>query len=152
MNPSLDNQPKKLINILKLSELQVGKAGEYLVCVDLILNGYVAYPSEQGLPYDIIADVNGKLLKIQVKSTRKATNTPQRTQRIPTYRFALRRCGKGGRKKYQNNEIDLIAFVSLQNKKIGYMDIKNVPLTTKSFCEKIVSYDTKLIERWSLRG
>ena len=43
--------------MLRLSDdLQVGKAGEYLVCFDLIMKGFVAYPSEQGLPYDLVLD------------------------------------------------------------------------------------------------
>ena len=33
-------------------QLQIGKAGEYLVCADLIMKGFIAFPSEQGLPYD----------------------------------------------------------------------------------------------------
>jgi len=43
-------------------ELQIGKAGEYLVCADLILKGFIAYPSEQGLPYDVFLDIDGKLI------------------------------------------------------------------------------------------
>ena len=31
-------------------QLQIGKAGEYLVCADLIMKGFIAFPSEQGLP------------------------------------------------------------------------------------------------------
>ena len=38
------------------SELQTGKEGEYLVCADLILKGLIAFPSEQGLPYDVVVD------------------------------------------------------------------------------------------------
>ncbi len=45
---------------MKLSELAVGKAGEYLVCADLILRGHVAFPSEQGLPYDIVNSKKAK--------------------------------------------------------------------------------------------
>ena len=43
-------------NLDCMDDLQIGKAGEYLVCADLILRGFVAYPSEQGLPYDIVLD------------------------------------------------------------------------------------------------
>ena len=46
-----------------ITDLQIGKAGEYLVCADLILNGYVAFLSEQGLPFDIVLDYNNKLYK-----------------------------------------------------------------------------------------
>ena len=57
--------------MLRLSDdLQVGKAGEYLVCFDLIMKGFVAYPSEQGLPYDLVLDTGNKMLKIQVVAPR----------------------------------------------------------------------------------
>ena len=42
------------MSIRKSNMLQIGKAGEYLVCADLILKGYIAFLSEQGLPYDVI--------------------------------------------------------------------------------------------------
>jgi hypothetical protein len=28
-----------------IEDMQIGKAGEYLVCADLIMRGYIAYPS-----------------------------------------------------------------------------------------------------------
>ena len=54
-------------------QLQIGKAGEYLVCADLIMKGFIAFPSEQGLPYDVLLDNGKKLLKVQVKTTEKYT-------------------------------------------------------------------------------
>lgn len=65
-------------NATLVDDMQAGKAGEYLVCADLILKGFVAYPSEQGLPYDVVLDCGGKLLKVQVKATRTHKQTPQR--------------------------------------------------------------------------
>lgn len=51
------------------NELQMGKAGEHLVCADLILQGYNAFMADQGLPYDVVVDTDGKIHKVQVKST-----------------------------------------------------------------------------------
>lgn len=70
--------PDKHFDLAIVDDLQTGKAGEYLVCADLILNGFVAYPSEQGLPYDVVMDFNGRLLKVQVKSTRGLRQLQQR--------------------------------------------------------------------------
>jgi len=56
---------------MEINDLQAGKAGEYLVCADLIVKGYVAFPSEQGLPFDVVLDVQGRLLRVQVKTTRR---------------------------------------------------------------------------------
>ena len=57
-------------------QLQIGKAGEYLVCADLIMKGFIAFPSEQGLPYDVLLDTGEKLLKVQVKTTEKPRKVP----------------------------------------------------------------------------
>ena len=51
------------------NELQIGKAGEHLVCSDLILQGFNAFLADQGLPYDVVVDNDNKLWKIQVRAT-----------------------------------------------------------------------------------
>mgnify|MGYP001340458250 CR=1 FL=1 len=49
--------------------MEVGRAGEYLVMADLLLNGWVAYPTSQGVPYDIAVDIGERVIRVQVKST-----------------------------------------------------------------------------------
>ncbi len=49
----------------KLSDLELGKAAEHLVVADLILSGYRAYLTEQGLPYDVVVDHEGRLYRVQ---------------------------------------------------------------------------------------
>lgn len=106
-----------------ISDLQIGKAGEYLVCADLILNGFIAFPSEQGLPFDVVMDYNGKLIKIQVKTTRDKKFTPQRKSDIPVYIFNVGKNGKYCRnKKYKDFDVDIFALVSLDSKRIAYID------------------------------
>jgi hypothetical protein len=109
----------------QIDDLQCGKAGEYLVCADLILMGHVAFPSEQGLPFDVVAEVNGRLLRIQVKTTREPRTVPQRKEHIPGYLFHARRMGKGGRKRY-TDEVDIFAFVALDAREIGYVAADDV--------------------------
>lgn len=113
----------------KLNDLACGKAGEYLVCADLILRGNVAFPSEQGLPFDVICEVDGRLLKVQVKTTRKPIPVPQRVKRTEKYCFHVLRCGKGGRCAYQDGDVDLFALVALDSKAIGYMPAIDVAQT-----------------------
>ena len=69
------------------SDLMIGVAGEHLVCFDLITRGFTCFMTEQGLPYDVIADINGKLVKVQVKTTRTHSETPQR--KITTQHICL---------------------------------------------------------------
>lgn len=104
-----------------ISDLQCGKAGEYLVCADLILAGFVAFPSEQGLSFDVVVDVNGRLARMQVKTTRTVRSIPQRKDHQAGYLFNVRRCGKGGRRAYVAGDVDLFALVALDSKEIGYI-------------------------------
>ncbi len=124
-----------------MNDLQLGKAGEYLVCADLILRGYIAYPSEQGLHYDVVADVNGKLIRVQVKTTLTYRAIPQRKEYTPGYLFQIMRCGKGGKKRYTNKDVDVFALVSIKENAIGYLPIDKIK-TTMCFRTKEFSYQT----------
>jgi hypothetical protein len=113
----------------KISDLQIGKAGEYLVCSELIMKGFIAYPSEQGLPYDVVMDYNGKLLKLQVKTTRGLRNVLQRKNPIKAYQFNIKRCGKKNKQLHTPESVDLFALVAIDTKQIGFMLNKNVKQT-----------------------
>ena len=110
-------------------ELQTGKAGEYLVCADLIMKGYVAFLSEQGLPYDVLLDTGDKLLKVQVKTTSRPRKVPQRSKDSIAYIFNVSRRGKNGKSRYKENEIDLFALVCLDVMKVGYIQTNDMPGT-----------------------
>lgn len=124
-----ENNDYKLYNGNMLDMLEVGKAGEHLVCADLILKGYKAYLSDQGLPYDVIVDINNKLFKIQVKTTTHSSYIPQRKQNYKSYKFYCRRCGKGGRKEYDYKDFDIMAFVCIEDNLIGYLKNEDVKTT-----------------------
>src|SRR3990167_677214 len=113
---------------MEIADLQAGKAGEYLVCADLILKGYVAFPSEQGLSFDVVL-VGEKLYKLQVKTTRGLAAVPQRKKRTDKYLFHVRRCGKGGRRSYTEGEVDIFALVALDTKTIGYIKASDTKQT-----------------------
>jgi len=104
-----------------IDDLQIGKAGEYLVCADLIMSGYIAYPSEQGLPYDVVLDAGGRLLKVQVKTTRTHKQTPQRVNNSNTYAFNVKRRGKMNRELHTTTSCDLFALVALDERIVGYI-------------------------------
>jgi hypothetical protein len=105
----------------KIDDLSIGVAGEHLVCADLITQGYTAFLSDQGLPYDVVADIDGKLTKIQVKTTRQCKEVPQRKEHTPAYLFHIKRCGKGGRKTRTASDVDMFALVALDTKQVGYV-------------------------------
>jgi len=111
------------------NDLMIGVAGEHLVCFDLITKGFTAFMTEQGLPYDLIADINGKLTKIQVKTTRTHGATPQRKAHYPSYTFNIRKCGKDRRSFYSSDDVDLFALVCVETKQVGYVAMHGMPTT-----------------------
>lgn len=112
-----------------MGDLECGKAGEYLVCADLIIKGYVAFLSEQGLPYDIVMEANGVLLKVQVKTTRGVRNVPQRKIPVNSYIFNIKRRGKNNSQLANDDTCHIYALVALDTKEIGYMLNKDVKQT-----------------------
>ena len=111
------------------NELQKGVAGEYLVCADLIMKGLVAYTTEQGLPYDVVIDVEGKLLKCQVKTTEKPREIPQRSKKTYVYIFNIKRHGKKNIKRYEDSDVDVFALVELNTRTVAYLKNTEMPDT-----------------------
>lgn len=125
--------------------MQIGKAGEYLVCADLILKGFVAYPSEQGLPYDVVIDTGNNLLRIQVKTTSKYKKIPQRQKESYAYIFNIKRHGKNNTTRYTKNEVDMFALVTLDTMQVGYIKNVDMPDTINLRVDKLKNtyYDEK---------
>jgi hypothetical protein len=113
-----------------ISDLELGKAAEHLVCADLIMKGYRAYLSDQGLPYDIVIDLDGRLLRVQTKATGKVRPVPQRVARTDSYIWHVKRAGKAGKRSYGPKEFDLLALVAMDIKEIAYIPIKTVVTQT----------------------
>jgi hypothetical protein len=112
----------------KIQDLELGKAGEHLVCADLILRGYRAYLSDQGLPYDVICDYNGCLIKIQVKTTAHVV-IRQEARKTPGYMFNLKKVGKNRNGIFQSKLVDIFALVAIDEKSIGYIYSNEVKQT-----------------------
>lgn len=115
-------------------ELQQGKAGEHLVCADLILRGYNAFLSDQGLPFDIVVEKEGAIWRVQVKTTKGPANYNHKAHyengklysgRRFIYRFGLRR-GKGGRQRATLGGVDVFAFVALDTRQIAYVRVEEL--------------------------
>jgi hypothetical protein len=104
-----------------LTDLAAGTAGEHLVCADLLLQGYRAFLADQNCSYDIAVDIDGRLVRIQVKTTRRVNSQSERASNNPSYIWHVRRAGKGGRRLYAVGEFDLLALVALDIRRIAYM-------------------------------
>jgi hypothetical protein len=108
------------------NEIRTGKAGEFLVCCDLSLKGFAVFMNEQQVGYDIIADTGRKLLRIQVKTCLKPILIPQRVNKNYAYIYNARHFGKGNRKSYTIDDVDVFAFVALDIMKVAYVESRNV--------------------------
>jgi hypothetical protein len=101
---------------LEISDFNCGKAGEHIVVAKLILMGYEAFIAGEGLPYDVVVDINSSLKKIQVKTTRK----PRIINGDELYVFGLKK-GKNNRKEYLDSDIDFFAFVALDTMEVAFL-------------------------------
>lgn len=109
------------------SEMDAGRAGEHLVLADLLLAGWVAYPTSQGVPYDIAVDLGDQVVRIQVKSTLRPKSPDSMKRGSPLYVFNSRRAGKRGRRRYGAEDFDVIALVALDRRLIAYYAWRNMP-------------------------
>lgn len=110
------------------SALDLGKAAEHLVCADLILEGHRAFLSDQGLPYDVVVDVAGRLVRIQVKATAFPRNLSA-SDRAPRngYVWSPRRRGRNGQARLDASHCDLVALVALDIRVVAYLPLAAVP-------------------------
>jgi len=104
-----------------VTDLVAGIAAEHIVCADLLLDGWRAFLTDQYCPYDLAVEVGNRLIRVQVKATRAARATPQRSTYIPAYMWHIRRAGKGGVRVYGADEFDMLALVALDIRRIAYL-------------------------------
>jgi hypothetical protein len=111
----------------------IGKAGEHLVCADLFLRGWVATLASEGQPYDVIAEQGGRMIRVAVKSTQEAR--PRRAGARDAYCFTINRRRPGKRLLYTRAEADVIALVTIDTKRVGYMGVDRCPQIVWIFCD-----------------
>jgi hypothetical protein len=97
--------------------VQIGKAGEFLVCSSLELLGHqTAICNGQG--FDLLMfDDDGETYRVEVKAARTKTN-----QR---YKFATA-TGSASKKLLSPDDCDIVALVALDEKMIIYRDVMQV--------------------------
>lgn len=110
--------------------LELGKAAEHIVCANIIMQGYRCYLSDQGLPYDLIVDIAGKFVRVQVRSTCFAKNVNAAGRQPRTaYSFNVRRRGKNGSQRLGASHCDVVALVALDIQTVAYLPIEIVGQT-----------------------
>ena len=123
-------------------QLNIGRAGEYLVLADLLLKGYQAFDSGQGVNYDLVMESkDNKLLKIQVKTTEEIKNwRPNYSKSQKSYFFHIKRTRKNGNRKYTEKDFDLYALVMLDIKQIAYLVNKNIDSESITLRDRNLKY------------
>ena len=123
-----EEEVKKYGAILQTDALELGKSAEHIVCADLMLAGYRTFLTDQGLPYDVVVDINGRLIRIQVKSTTKAKNANTKGRHANfVYVFHVRSRGRFGKGERLNKKhCDIIALVALDTRIVAYFAVDSV--------------------------
>lgn len=103
-----------------------GKAAEYLVAADLILQGIPATIVHGTWPYDVLAEVDGRAVRVQVKSTDRLKSWAKAKN---VYRFTLR-CAKHGARRIDPSSVDVVAFVALDVRRVAYFHIGELTART----------------------
>ena len=109
-----------------------GKAGELLVCADLMIKGYVASIVEGNLPFDILLLLNGKIYKIQVKASGNKGGLSTNHIKNP---------------QYSKTDVDIFALAFLPSKTIGYFSYDEIYNSDKN----IVYADKEAVDEWDKR-
>lgn len=111
---------------MSIDTRSMGAAGEFLVCADLTLSGHRAWQAPESFSFDVIADVEGRLVRVSVLSTSRPTSRPGRINSKEAYRWqlsrtSLRSTGKSVAKNYSSAITDMIALVALDTRQIAYI-------------------------------
>lgn len=104
-----------------ITDLAAGTAAEHLVAADLLLKGYNAFLADQCCAYDVAVDIQGKLVRLQVKATRYPKPIPNNPNARPAYMWHVRRAGKAGVRTYEAGAFDMLALVALDTQQIAYL-------------------------------
>lgn len=99
-----------------------GTAAEYIVAADLMLKGYSPYwPSLENTECDLVVDIDGRLIRVQVKSGHSDDYCLKVDLRRPSAKS----------KYYEKDAFELLAICDLSSGKLAYFHWPTLP--NKSF-------------------
>ena len=130
------------------AELQIGKAGEHLVCCDLIQKGFNAFLSDQGLPYDVLCDISGEIRRIQVKTS---THKVSIGRNKDVYPFSLRTAKKASR-LMKADSVDYIAFAFLDKRVVQYIPVGLITASDGNLKQSIWFKETGQTAKYIIGG
>jgi len=96
----------------------MGQAGEYLVAAEITALGHVCLTTPPKVKYDLVADVNDNLIKIQVKTIRLPRKASKTGKLI--YEFSLKK-NRSKASMYEKDDIDGFALVAFNQRDIAFV-------------------------------
>ena len=118
----------------------VGKAGEFLVCFDLTLQGFDASLASRNHAYDIIADKGDRPFRVQVRTCSSVRDFDHQPN---IYRFSTRTGNAKNSRRANPRAFDLYAFVALDIRRIAYMKPSDV-LTQDGEVKQTVDFRSRI--------
>ena len=102
----------------RVNSKTIGDLAELEVACDLAKQGYiVSRPLSDNATYDLIADINGRLLRVQVKA---------RAERNNAVAVELRSCMRNYVYMYEKSDWDILAVYNIKNGKLAYLTWDNI--------------------------
>lgn len=105
---------------MKIKNMYISKTGHYLVASYLSSLEYDVILTDNSQHYNIIADISGRLWKIQTKTTSVSKRLPHRNNEIFGYYFRLEDCVKNIQANCGDDNL-IIALVALDKNIIGFL-------------------------------
>jgi hypothetical protein len=121
-----------------------------MVCAHLLLLGFKAFIAGEGMHYDVVVDLDGTLIRIQVKGTLRPMPRPGRPKSPPSYGFQVargRRPNKPGDRPrirpYDARLVDMVSCVALDGAGIAFVPVND----TCPFALHFYDSSTPIFER-----
>tara|TARA_R100000808_G_C2144999_1_gene152765 strand:- start:1019 stop:1429 length:411 start_codon:yes stop_codon:yes gene_type:complete len=124
------------------TSIEIGSAGEHLAMFEIYLAGYNAHLTSDQCKYDIIIDTSSNLIRTQVKTTVKPTDTKE----LQSFTYQIKR--KIGNKaiSYALEEFELYAFSCLPLRRVAFMPHKDV-LNSHKVTIRLEEYNYYTLDR-----
>jgi PD-(D/E)XK endonuclease len=101
---------------------RVAKAGEFLAAFELTARGFDVSIAAEGLPYDLVAQIADRLLRVQVKTAMQ----PVWDERYVFHTQLGSHKGPKRSRAYHGEDVDLFALVALNLKRIAFITREDV--------------------------
>lgn len=124
---------------------RLSKTGEFLAAAELTALGFDVSLAAEKLAYDLLADRDGTILKVQVK-------TASYDAAQDRYLFCTTRCshkGSGKSRPYGVSDVDVFAFVAVDRRAAAFFPSREVVSST-AFALSRVSFELRDLARASM--